>query len=596
MLTTTEDASLRSGLCEALGTISASRFPDWQLRQLKDAILQLYSVATDGATHSAATWALGQWRIPVPDLDRSRDPLPGRDWFVNQHDVTMIKIPAGMFTMGRLIPSYFEKGPPSLPANTTPHGVTLTSDFWVSACEVTHGLYQKFLRDETVDTQDRPNGEQPATSLKSSHVSHPANCVNWFDALLFCNWLSRRESRSPCYRRTGGVQSAEHVGEVWEVWECDFGSDGYRLLTEAEWEYACKAMSETAFSFGGFSERLADFAVFHAQRLDYVETKRPNGWGLFDMHGNAAEWCWDPWVPHSQIHQTDPRGAAVSRYRPIRGGTWYFSESTQLRSTECLLHDMLNYRDANIGFRIAMMEPSPDRLTGVQGDEPPMVRDAEQSVLADPSRPPAPKILGWRDEFRLDEASQSTRQTLSVFGAANPGLVVELLDADAGEVIAQGTAAVDGTWTIQTQTASGAPRHFVAKTRDIDSPASFPSNILSFDSNGTGGLAKDAAYFDRPVIEDWAEDKNDGIADTEGSVTIRGTAVPNARVILWDYARAQKVVETRTSPEGRWQLSTGPLSPGKWHFVARAYTNAGVSSSPSELLSLTVDEDGVPQK
>lgn len=592
VLTTTKDAAFRSGLCEALGTVSHKRFPDRQFQQLRESLLRLHSVASDGATHSAAAWALRRWDVAIPELDRTRDPLLGRDWFTNQHDVTMIRIPAGSFTMGRQIPSYFETKPPSPPADAIPHEVTLTSGFWVSACEVTHGLYQQFLNDETLDERERPPGNQPNSPLRSSHESHPANCVSWFDALLFCNWLSIREGRSPCYHRTGAVQPADHMQEAWEVWECDFGSDGYRLLTEAEWEYACKAMSETAFSFGGFTERLSDFAVFRAESVDYVETRRPNGWGLFDMHGNVSEWCWDPRPAPSEKPEIDPHGVSISRYRPIRGGNWRFQNSAQFRSAECLVHDNLNYRDANIGFRLALSEPSTPDLADDQGDTPPTTTDP--SAHGDPShthRPPPPSILGWNDEFRFEEDNVFAREWLTVFGKASPGTIVELLNAVTGTTLAQGIVPDDGTWTLRVADSAEKRGHYVATARDYSNHVSFPSKILSFDNDRSGSLSWDAEFVTRPVIDGW--DILDETVDAEliGGITFRGTASPNAQVILWDYAHAQRIVETQTSPEGRWQLSTGPLTPGKWHFVARAYSNVGVSAA-SELLSLIVDESG----
>lgn len=593
VLISTQDAALQSGLCEALGTIAATRIPDSQLGPLQQTLLRLYEVASDGATHSAATWALRRWGTPVPEIDGARDPLPGHGWFVNQHGVTMIKIPAGTFTMGRQIASYLDKVPPPPPAYAVPHEVTLTTDFWVSACEVTQGLYRQFLEDETLAEQDRPRDLRADESRGTSHVSHAASCVSWFDAVLFCNWLSRREGRAPCYHRATAVQPAQHVGETWELWECDFKNNGYRLLTEAEWEYACKAMSETAFSFGGFTHRLADFAVFRAQGVDYVETKRPNGWGLFDMHGNVSEWCWDPWVPHSDLHQIDPSGSAISRCRPIRGGTWFFSEPVQLRSAEGLVHDMLNYRDANIGFRLAMINSPPDDLS-TQHDA--FQASPQTEKLTDPSAasaPDPPHILGWSDEFRFVTDDSPAQDSLTLFGAAKRDLIVELLDAATGVMLAQGVAAQDGAWKMQTPLLKMRRQYFVMRARDHAGRVSRLSKILSFNDERRGVLSWDAQFVTRPVIERWAPlDKSDD-ADLAGRISFWGTASPGTEVILWDYAHAQKVVKARTSPDGRWQLTTGPLSPGKWHFVARAYTDLGVSSFSSEMVSLTVDADDV---
>ena len=519
ILTTTKDTSLRSGLCEALGTVAVGRFSEQEFEQLKGTLLQLIETATDGATHSAATWTLRQWKVPVSDSHRSRDPAPGCNWFVNLHGVTMIRIPAGTFTMGRQVPSYDESPPPP-PANTIPHEVTLTSDFWISACEVTHGLYRQFLKDETLEGSERPPGDQPDAPLRSSHESHAVNCVSWFDALLFCNWLSRREGRSPCYRRTGAVQSADHVQETWDVWDCDFGSDGYRLLTEAEWEYACKAGSETAFSFGGLTEHVSDFAVFRASGLDYIETKRPNGWGLFDMHGNLSEWCWDPQLGSSLEPATDPHGKVISRYRPIRGGTWFFRDPVQLRSAERLVSDRLSYRDANIGFRIALTGPQTRNSSNGPNARPAAPTDSAHAN--DPQHSPdlpAPFILGWNEEYRFEKDDVHTSEWLTVFGTAPPGVVVELLDAMAGTTFTQGVVSPEGTWRLRVVDDGDRPEHLVARTRNYANRASRLSKILSFDADRKGSLHTFGPFITRPVIEGWRAEIGEAI-----EVVMTGTA------------------------------------------------------------------------
>ena len=127
--------------------------------------------------------------------------------------------------------------------------------------------------------------------------NYPASFVTWEDAMEFCKRLSAKEGKT------------------------------YSLPTEAEWELACRAKTQTAFSFGDDEARLSDFAWFDGANVEYptsreVGLKRPNGFELYDMHGNLAEWCLDCFAVYPESSATDPVGPKSGLYRVVRGGNF----------------------------------------------------------------------------------------------------------------------------------------------------------------------------------------------------------------------------------------------------------------------------------
>ena len=138
-------------------------------------------------------------------------------------------------------------------------------------------------------------------------------CVGWDDSILFCNWLSRREGRQPCYEREGVHKAKAKVngeGHEYTIWRCHFDREGYRLPTEAEWEYACRAGTETIYPFGDDDKFLPEYSNQSARVIKQAfpgGTLLPNAWGLFDMLGNVWEWCWDEFGEFTVDAAIDPQ-------------------------------------------------------------------------------------------------------------------------------------------------------------------------------------------------------------------------------------------------------------------------------------------------
>jgi formylglycine-generating enzyme required for sulfatase activity len=199
----------------------------------------------------------------------------------------LVKVPAGSFTMGDSAGG----------ADETSHTVSVSA-FCIDRYAVTQEQFEKVM------------GVNPS---KRKDAKNPVEGTRWTDAARFCNKCSELEGLTPCYDL--------------ESWRCNFQAGGYRLPTEAEWEYACRAGSTGRYCFGDDESKLAEYAwmkPLSQGRPHPVGQKQPNRWGLYDVHGNVWQWCndWYSTTYYKESSAQDPRGPASGEQRVLRGGAW----------------------------------------------------------------------------------------------------------------------------------------------------------------------------------------------------------------------------------------------------------------------------------
>jgi formylglycine-generating enzyme required for sulfatase activity len=263
--------------------------------------------------------------------------------------IEMVKIPAGTFQMG-------EEG-----LATPVHSVTLTG-FYMGKYAVTQEQYLAVMGVNPSffnGVPGVPEGSTRDTGTPPGEVQEkrPVERVTWFDAVEFCNKLSILEGLTPAYaisdiiRHEDGFIIAATVAVNWNA-------NGYRLPTESEWEYACRAGTTTAYSFGDDAAQLGEYAWFSGNsntddttiKSHQVGLKKPNEWGLYDMHGNVWEWVWDWWASYTAEAKTDPRGPGTGTYRVERGGSWHLV-ARHLRSANRSGNGPSS-RFSSLGFRV----------------------------------------------------------------------------------------------------------------------------------------------------------------------------------------------------------------------------------------------------
>ena len=249
----------------------------------------------------------------------------------------------------RVCPGEFVMGSPheerDRETSETQHPVTITRPFLLGSTEVTQGLWAQVMGDHP-SWFNADGGGCPLADCDA----YPVEQVSWLDAVAFCNALSTAEGLEECYEITG-----EHATWTWGL-QCK----GYRLPTEAEWEYAARADTVTAWSCGrdaGCLEGVAWYADNALRRTQPVASKAPNALGLHDVHGNVQEWVWDWFVGEfGEDKERDPLGAPSGSIRGLRGGAWH-SPVAELRSAHRGANDPSS-RITTAGLRVARTAPA----------------------------------------------------------------------------------------------------------------------------------------------------------------------------------------------------------------------------------------------
>jgi formylglycine-generating enzyme required for sulfatase activity len=334
-----KEVSARRAILWSLGAFGRDRLSLAERQNFLPRLLQLYRGDPDPGIHGAAQWLLRKWqaedKLKGIDKELATGKAAGkRQWYVNRQGQTMILVgKPGEIWMG--------EGPER-------HKLQINRSFAIASKEVTVEQFRKFRKEHEYFKPFAPSSDCPV------------NNVSWYDAAAYCNWLSKQEGiprEQWCYlpNEAGKYEAGMKMAVNY------LQRTGYRVPTEAEWEYACRAGAETWYSFGQADEVLGKYAWYSLNSFNKshpVGLLKPNDMGLYDMHGNAWEWCQDRF----EVRKGDKKRKAIEDKddvlsinpqggRVLRGGS-FFALASLVRSASRSL-SVPSGRSFDISFRLA---------------------------------------------------------------------------------------------------------------------------------------------------------------------------------------------------------------------------------------------------